>query len=74
MEEFDGVTDDMIDNLNAWLTTEGRDLSLYSARRFVCAELDGETAAVRSAVANALYTAARQRIELPTGYADAGTW
>jgi hypothetical protein len=74
MDEFDGITDDMIDSLNAWLISEGRDLTKYSTRRFVCAELIGETAAVRSNVADALFTQAKQRQELPSGYADAGTW
>jgi hypothetical protein len=74
MDEFDGITDEMIDRFNAWLDSEGRELSLYATRRFVCAELDGESAAIRSTVADALYTTARQRIELPAGYPDAGTW
>jgi hypothetical protein len=59
MTECDEVAHGMLKAFGEWLVLEERDLSHYSAKRFVCAEMPGESATIAMNVSDALYRIAR---------------
>jgi hypothetical protein len=70
-EDFDKIAEGLVDRLHEWLAAENRELSSYSVRRFVCAELDGTPSIVRLKVSDSLYDMAKRG---PLRYADQGSW
>lgn len=73
MVDWTATPEGMVDGFLEWLTIEGRDLSRYSAERYVCATLPGETAAARKEVADTLYVRTNLKMN-PSRYPDQGSW
>jgi hypothetical protein len=63
MTECDELAATMRDAFFAWLAAEERELSHYAAERFVCAEMPGVTAVIRSNVAEALYQNSSEEVD-----------
>jgi hypothetical protein len=63
MTECQEVANGLRDTFSRWLIAEQREFSLYAVRRFVCAELTGETAQIREQVAQALFQTSQQEVE-----------
>jgi hypothetical protein len=63
MTECDEIAATMRGAFFTWLAAEERELTHYAAQRFVCAKMTGESAVIRSNVAEALFRNSREEAE-----------